>query len=208
MANPTGVQHQKFNWATRGLVVPLLPNEGGDEHLGHILIPKNLAGAVQHTNAHHKLSKLIIDGIKRWEDWKGSRGWTMNRPSLRVYAPTDSPTESKGADPEDPDGTMRVYFTAKFNRVDPLYMPLDLLLHKQEQAKRYDVSLEKQAYSNTLATEESVHSEETAAERRTRLGIEIEPVVVDGVLLHNKVTYKPLSDGAHSPEPEPGGSIV
>lgn len=191
---PAGVRHEQFNWQTRGLQVPLLPDEGGDEHLGHILIPANLAGAVKHTNDHHKLSKLIAEGIKKWDDWKQSRGWYLNRKTIRVFAPTDSPTESRGADPEDPDGTMRVYFTARFTRRTPLYMPIDLMLHKQEQARRYDVSLEKQAYGNTLPTEEGEHSEETAEARRLRLGIEVKPVVVDGVLQHNEVTYKPLDE--------------
>lgn len=190
---PRTDRHQRgWGGRTRTLHVPLLSEP--EWHRGHFAVPESFGGD-EHTNAQHKANQYRDQKIRDWVEWRASCGWRLVSKPF-VTNPILSPTERPGGDPIDGAG-MRVYVTAQFVRTEPLKIPLDLFLHKREQADRYGVDLEQSMVENPLPTpvehvavDGGLDPMEEAQERRDRLGIRRELIVEDGMATGANVIYE------------------
>lgn len=189
-------RHER-GWKTSGLHVPLLSS--GEEHSGFFRVPEDLRFA-EHTNEAHRFDLYLNAKIRNWVQFKKQNGWNIVG-EVEHTKPHAGPTERAGADPED-DGAWRVDVKATFLREVPIKMPLDLFLHKQEQAQRYGESLDHSMTENVLPAPRAeieadapVNSMQVAEQRRAQLGIRRELVLEDGIATGATVVYQTLPEG-------------
>lgn len=197
---PKTARHDR-GWGGRShtLHVPLLSD--GEWKQGFFRVPESFGGD-EHTNAQHKANQYRVQKIRDWVEWYRRNGWELVGKPF-VTDPILSPTEQAGGDPIDGEG-MRVYVKAKFVRTSPMKMPLDLFLHKKEEAERYSVELEEARLDNPLPKpvaeiEEGnpVDPMEDAQKRREQLAIRRELIVEDGMATGANVIYETLPDSRH-----------
>jgi hypothetical protein len=198
---PKTERHER-GWGGRGhtLHVPLLST--GEVHQGFFRVPATFGGD-EHTNVQHKARQYTVQKVREWVEWKARMGYDLVGKPV-VTDPIVSPSERPGAEPEDGDA-LRVHVQATFVRRVPLKMPLDLFLHKQEEAQRYSVELEQATPMNLLPKpKEEIISDpgldplKEAESRRNRLSIRKEVVVEDGVATGANLIYETPSTEAQT----------
>lgn len=193
---PKTDRHER-GWGGRSRTthVPLL--SAGEMHRGYFQVPAAAVTWKEHSNQIHGLNQHVRNKVREWVSWKARLGYRMvGAPT--VFAPIPTPS----AHGEESDGEMRIYVAAKFVRETPMKMPLDLFLHKRDQAHRYGESLE-EAHIATPLVQPVAHidgdgggdSMSEAEQRRNQLGIRRELVVEDNTVTGANVIYETPPDG-------------
>ena len=157
--------------------IPLWSPKGGEEHRGYFLVPADMAEVDEHSNRFHEYKQNIIDNVTKWAKWKTEQGLQMMG-SPTIYQHIESPRETPDADPVDGDD-LRVYVSAMFRRLTPLYGS-NAALHAQHQdAERYGVDLNDtvrptnkiESPSANIVANGQRNSLEQTEERRKALGL-------------------------------------
>lgn len=179
---PSGVRHRRpWGEHSRGLRVPLWYEKAEGEYLeGKIQVPKRLAFAAPDTNERHEFDNLISYHLRRWAEWRETKGWTMAT-TPKVSGPFKPPGE------EEPE--MYWYFAkARFKRVDPLYMKLDdfLGIHDLAERQKKAPKVKDSGWVNPL---------EWAEQRRQAMGVKREEYLTG-----------PLNE-PNAPPPEPPSGV-
>ena len=191
---PRTNQHER-GWGGRNRTthVPLLSS--GEMHQGFFRVPETFAVVGEHTNLAHQVRQFTIQKVRDWVEFKSRSGYRLIGKPV-VTDPLLSPTTSDGVSVDSGD-EMRVWVRAKFVREMPMKMPLDLFLHKRDEAKRYGVDLEQSLLETpiprpreTLIADSVADPMVEAESRRQQLGVRRELQVTDGEVTGAEVIYE------------------
>lgn len=175
---PESVRRRIPKGSTYGLVPLFTAQQVGDEIQGLIRVPDGLTHSLPMTEKRRQFDKCVKDGIKRWADWRGAKGWVLNS-KPKVRGPFDPPSKDGKTAPLD-EGMKWYFVTAFFKREYPVFIPQDAAHWFQQEARRYGEPIRQAAVIDshadhrgvkTILNPERVDPMKFAAERRERLGI-------------------------------------
>ena len=180
------VRRRPWRSGSRQMFVPLEPvDRRGDERIGTFTMPAKYAVALPHSNEALTRDRLAREKVDVWVRWRAHEGdYVKGDVDVTGPFPLPTPNADTQADPTVVEFRTRAFFV----RDDPVRVPLDTFLDRQDSARRHGVSLDTSTVVDSHAgqvpvahitpTGPSHNPLQIAKARRDRLGLRHSDLVI------------------------------